>query len=203
MNAVQHAGNRAVLPASDIREDTVGEKSRISASAQDRLARLEKIQVLLVNSSERALEVIATMFQQIGFKHVVTASNGEDAAFLMRQMRIDVVVVDDTLSKPVQPGTLAKGWEEATGIEFVDGVTTDRLLEARDAGVNEIVTKPLNAQEFCMRITHIFDKPRNFVTAPAYKGPCRRRRGGASPEGKERRVREVRLIRCDEMRGAT
>lgn len=201
----------------------MSEKSRVSAAAQERLVRLEKIQVLLVNSSERALEVIATMFQQIGFKHVVTASNGEDAAFLMRQMRIDVVVVDDTLAKPTQPGKLAKGWEEATGIEFVrmlrhspfspnpfaltvmlvDGLTTERLLEARDAGVNEIVTKPINAQEFCMRITHIFDRPRNFVTAPAYKGPCRRRKGGASPEGKERRVREVRLIRCDEMRGAT
>lgn len=189
----------------------------------ERQNRLEKVQLLIVNSSEKAAELLKSIFHEIGFKHVLSATNAADAVFMMRQMRIDIVVVDDALHSEMESNELTPGWEEATGVDFVkllrhssaspnpfaltvvmvDEVTSDRILGARDAGVNEVVMKPLNAREFCMRITNLFDKPRNFVTAPSYKGPCRRRRGGPPPGEAERRVREVRLIRCDELRSPT
>jgi len=187
----------------------------------ERQARLDKVQLLIVNSSEKASQLLKSLFQEIGFKHVMTANNAADAVFIMRQMRIDIVIVDDQLHHAPDSEALTPGWEEVTGVNFVkllrhsnaspnpyalavilaDEVTSEGLYAARDAGVNEVVTKPLNAKEFCLRITQIFDKPRNFVTAPSYKGPCRRRKGGPPPGEKERRVREVRLIRCDELRG--
>jgi hypothetical protein len=65
--------------------------------------------------------------------------------------------------------------------------------------VNEILLKPLEARSFCERIIELIDNPRIYITADTYKGPCRRRKAGVSPTGTERRTREIRLVRADEM----
>ncbi len=189
-------------------------------SKPDRVQRLERVQVLIVHSSEKAAGLIKNIFHQIGFAHVVTAATAADAIFTMKQMRIDMLMVDSQLREEGDEESLQPEWESVSGIEFVrklrhsvdspnrfaptvllaEGLTQQDILQARDAGVNEIVMKPIGAQDFCMRLTQLFDKPRNFITAPTYKGPCRRRKS-SPPEGVEdRRVWEVRLIRCDEMR---
>lgn len=86
---------------------------------------------------------------------------------------------------------------------LMDQGRTREVLYARDAGVNDIVLRPMQARDFCQRVIDIIDKPRTFITSPTFKGPCRRRKGGPPPGQKERRVRDVRLIRCSEMKGKT
>jgi len=65
---------------------------------------------------------------------------------------------------------------------------------ARDAGVNEIILKPISVEKFCDRIAKLIDDPRCFVTAKKYKGPCRRRKD-AMISGKNRRKQDVKLIK--------
>ena len=185
----------------------------------ERAPRLERVQVLVVNSSEKAGILIKNIFHQIGFTHVVTAQTAAEAVFAMRQMRIDMIMVDSQLYTNKEAQSINPEWESISGIEFVkrlrrasgspnrfapammlvDGLTQQEIIEARDAGVNEVVMKPLNAKDFCARVTQAFDKPKNFITAPEYKGPCRRRRG-TLPEGQdERRMRDIRVIRHNEV----
>lgn len=182
--------------------------------------RLERVQVLVVNSSEKAGALIKSLFQQLGFVHVVVAHSAADAVFTMRQVRVDLMVVDSMLYTAERADSIAPEWEIMSGIEFIrqlrhaanspnrftpvvllaDSFTEEDIRRARDAGVNELLMKPIAAKNFCDRIIQIFDKPRNFITAPGYKGPCRRRRLSLRDDEPERRTREVRLIRADEAR---
>ena len=57
----------------------------------------------------------------------------------------------------------------------------------RDAGVTEFVAKPISASALCARIEAVLLRPRDFVRAPAFVGPSRRRRDDADHNGPERR----------------
>lgn len=48
------------------------------------------------------------------------------------------------------------------------------IYEAREAGVGEIVAKPLSSAVLMARLTSSLDKPRPFITPEGYTGPCRR-----------------------------
>jgi CheY-like chemotaxis protein len=65
----------------------------------------------------------------------------------------------------------------------------------RDAGVNEVLAKPLNAKMLCERILNVVERPRTFVTSESYKGPCRRRKYVARPAKTERRKHTIQVIR--------
>jgi two-component system chemotaxis response regulator CheY len=73
----------------------------------------------------------------------------------------------------------------------------NHLVYARDAGVNEMLLKPLNVRDLCDRIAAVIEKPRLFITSEGYRGPCRRRYKASLPAGllAERRTRDIRIIR--------
>ncbi len=72
----------------------------------------------------------------------------------------------------------------------------NHILYARDAGVNEILMKPIIAEDLAKRIVTVIEQPRDFITCKTYKGPCRRRKSTPLPPGKEdRRKHELKIIR--------
>jgi DNA-binding response OmpR family regulator len=62
-----------------------------------------------------------------------------------------------------------------------------RIMAARDAGVTEILAKPINAQSLMLRIAEVVGKPRPFVRAGDYFGPDRRRHNVKNYQGPWRR----------------
>lgn len=70
------------------------------------------------------------------------------------------------------------------------------ILFARDAGVNEILIKPIVADDLARRIVQIVEHPREFITCKEYRGPCRRRKQMTLPSGKlDRRRKDIKIIR--------
>lgn len=61
-----------------------------------------------------------------------------------------------------------------------------RIVAARDAGVTEIVAKPLSVASLFSRLIAVVDRPRAFIRIKSYFGPDRRRRQIAFP-GRDRR----------------
>jgi DNA-binding NtrC family response regulator len=53
--------------------------------------------------------------------------------------------------------------------------TQRRVSEARDAGVNEFLAKPLTARGVLDRVALVIDHPRSYVRTDTYFGPDRRR----------------------------
>ncbi|MGE3714420.1 MAG: hypothetical protein AB7F82_07865, partial [Alphaproteobacteria bacterium] len=71
--------------------------------------------------------------------------------------------------------------------------------DARDSGVNELAVHPLEAKALFSNMLKVIDKPRIFITADTYRGPCRRLEQKGPPEGThERRIKDIRIIRYNE-----
>ena len=58
-----------------------------------------------------------------------------------------------------------------------------RIHEARNAGVNEVLAKPISAQNLYGRVLSVIENPRPFVRSSDYFGPDRRRRDLGPPRG--------------------
>jgi CheY-like chemotaxis protein len=68
-------------------------------------------------------------------------------------------------------------------------IDTDLLKDARMAGINEIIVKPVNAGAISGRVTAVLERPRPVITLPNYIGPDRRR-VSADWDGIERRAKD-------------
>ncbi len=64
----------------------------------------------------------------------------------------------------------------------------DHVRQARDAGVNEFLAKPVSVKAIMTRLISVIEHPRPYVRTKAYFGPCRRRRGADEYRGPERRA---------------
>ncbi len=192
----------------------------------DTKLRIDRIQVMVVVAGDRAANLIKAIFEQLGFPNLLIAHDADEAFEMMKEVIVDLVVSDaeikasplfndgddkdDTkIDRPNISGIhLIRHLRHASDspnpfvpvIMMVNQATEASIIAARDVGTNEILLKPINAAGFCQRLISIIDMPRLFVTAESYKGPDRRRKTIGLPEGitKERRLREIRLFRCDE-----
>jgi DNA-binding response OmpR family regulator len=63
----------------------------------------------------------------------------------------------------------------------------ERVRQARDAGVNEFIAKPVSVKTMMQRLVAVIESPRPYVRTKGYFGPCRRRRGADEYRGPERR----------------
>jgi CheY-like chemotaxis protein len=59
---------------------------------------------------------------------------------------------------------------------FITSGAFSRLMaeQCRHAGANALIGKPLSAKVLLATINKVLDKPREFIDAPGYVGPCRR-----------------------------
>lgn len=63
----------------------------------------------------------------------------------------------------------------------------EKVLEARDGGVNEILGLPLTGKQIHDRLLHMAGHPKPFVRGTSYIGPCRRRETMKVYHGPDRR----------------
>lgn len=191
----------------------------------DPIEKLNKINVLVLDGGAKAATLIKAIFGALGLKNIFIATDGHQGVQVMKEIRVHVIFTDRELkmNKELAQGekpdpaleVLADNSSES-GTKFVERIRKSpqspnpfipivmmmdqavgaEIIEARDAGVSEVLLRPINAEDFCQRLISIIEKPRPFITAQAYKGPCRRKSAKPLNQNiKERRVREVKLIR--------
>jgi FixJ family two-component response regulator len=73
--------------------------------------------------------------------------------------------------------------------------TLARVHEARDAGVNEFLAKPLTARGVIERLHQAIEHPRPYVRSADYFGPDRRRRNDPNFKGPWRRAGDAQKAR--------
>ncbi|CAN0281425.1 unnamed protein product [Phaeothamnion confervicola] len=159
---------------------------------------LDKLTVLIVDDHANMRKIVNTILHALGLQYVYEAIDGADGFEAMRAYNPDIVIVDWEM-----PGI--------DGIEFTELVRkasdspnpyvpiifltsySDRkhVYSARDAGVTEFLAKPVSANAIYLRLMSIINKPRPFISARSYFGPCRRRHKSRDYTGRERRVAPV------------
>jgi len=157
--------------------------------------RFDRLKILVVDDNQHMRKLVVTILQAFGTNQIFEASNGEHAWVALREANPDVILLDWQM-------------EGMNGLDFARKVRTspdspnpfvpiimltghshvDHVRQARDAGVNEFLAKPVSVKAVFTRLTSVIEHPRPFVRTKTYFGPCRRRRGGDEYKGPERRA---------------
>ena len=149
----------------------------------------------MVNDSKNMFVLITTILRAIGVRDVFEITEAEKALSEFAHFKPDIVITDWHM-------------EPMNGVEFVKRVRRGKhspdpfvpiimltghteltlVVEARDAGINEFLIKPISPKSLYARIAAILDGTRPFIQSDAYFGPCRRRKDIGAPHGvRERR----------------
>ena len=157
--------------------------------------RFDRLKVLVVDDNAHMRKLVVTILQAFGAQQIAEAENGDRAWAMMREVNPDVLVLDwmmDGMSglelvkmlrtHPQTPNPFVP-------VIMLTGHTqTTRVREARDAGINEFIAKPVSVKTLMSRLTAVIESPRPYVRTKLYFGPCRRRRNAPEYDGPERRA---------------
>jgi two-component system, chemotaxis family, chemotaxis protein CheY len=162
---------------------------------------LSAISVLVADDSPQMRRLLVAMLNAIGIWNVRTAVDGREAFDSMNAQRPDILITDADMG---QVGgmelvrSVRRNHDSATPylpIIMVTGHTERAWVEdARDAGVNEFLAKPISAGSLYSRISEVVLNPRPFVRSQGYVGPDRRRRDDDRYKGPERRGSDISVI---------
>ena len=155
---------------------------------------LVNIHVLVVDDNAHMRSIVVAILRGIGVGTVKEAADGADAFEVMRAGVPDIVIADLNMD-PIDGLDFARTVRTAADSPFpfvpiimMTGHTERSKVEAaRDAGINELLAKPISARTLLDRIVAVIDRPRPFIKTSTYVGPCRRRTTSKEYEGPWRR----------------
>lgn len=151
------------------------------------------ISALIVDDNAHMRAIVHTLLHALGIGDVRQAADGAEANGLLERWRPDLIIVDQLM--PPMHGiafarTLRRTSEtcfDAPIIMLTAHTEYSIVTAARDAGIDEILAKPISAKALLARINAVTHDRRLFVRSSDYIGPCRRRRQKADYEGPFRR----------------
>lgn len=138
--------------------------------------------ILLVDDNRHTRAVVRTILEALGVTKIREAVDGTDALQKFQLFPADIIICDRVM-------------EPMDGLDFVRRVRTgdespnpyvpiimltahtelNKIVEARNAGVHEVLAKPISAKALAERIVAIIKHPRPFVRRADYFGPVQRR----------------------------
>jgi response regulator RpfG family c-di-GMP phosphodiesterase len=150
---------------------------------------LSKANVLIMDTSLYALDILSQMLRGFGVGSIVRASSIDEGEKFVRAKTFDLIIVDPTIADGRgyafvhelrhsetrnchAPVLLATGYPRVSDV-----------WKGRDEGANFIVAKPLSPTVLLQRIQWIACDPRPFVETAEYIGPDRRFKFEGPPEG--------------------
>jgi len=153
-----------------------------------------RLRFLVIDDNAHMRRMLRTLLYGFGAREVHEAEDGAAGLEAFTQHNPDVIITDWAmpifdgveLTKIIrQPGANPNPYVPIIMIT----VHSDRkgVLRARDAGVTELLTKPISANGLYQRIVNVATKPRPFIKTKTYFGPDRRRNASSNYAGSERR----------------
>jgi CheY-like chemotaxis protein len=167
---------------------------------------LRSTRVLVVDDHAQSLELLSQMLLGFGVSEVVACRSPQEAWAEVTSKRFDLILLDldmpgdDGLSVTRRIRREADHPNGTAPIVILSGHTPlEGVHEARDAGANLVVRKPVAASELLSRIIWLARTPRRFVSCANYCGPDRRFKNGPPPvDVGERRVEDRALASAPE-----
>jgi CheY-like chemotaxis protein len=165
-----------------------------SIKAELKIADLARLGVFIVDDSEHMRVLIRRLLMKLGIHRIQEYADPSEALGELSLHKPTLIFTD--LSMPPMDGIeLARSVrqrpdesESKVPIVMVTGHTERHHIEAaRDAGVNEILAKPITVGGLMQRIEEIILRPRPFIRSATYVGPCRRRHSNPNYAGPWRR----------------
>jgi CheY-like chemotaxis protein len=165
----------------------------------------DSISTLVVDDNRQMRLLLREILRGWGIRKVDEAADGAEALDLMRNAAYDLLLVDwamqplDGIDFTRMLRTSKDSPNPYCTIIMISGhAVRSRVREARDAGVNSFLVKPVSARSLGDHLNAAFRDTRAYVRAPGYTGPDRRRlidRGYDGPMRRETDSRQAAGIR--------
>ena len=156
--------------------------------------RYDLLKILIVDDNHHMRVLLGEILKAIGVKHIFEASDGAAALQMMKNHQVDIIMTDLSMQPlgGIDFTRLIRRSKDSPNqmcpvIMITGHSTLQRVHEARDAGVNEFLAKPLTAKGVIERLSQVVENPRPFVRTVDYFGPDRRRRADPNYRGPWRR----------------
>jgi CheY-like chemotaxis protein len=159
-----------------------------------------RLRFLIVDDNMHMRRIVRALLHGFGVREAYEAEDGAAGLEAFTSYSPDIVIADwampildgieltrmirtaDTSPNPFAPVIMVSGYAEKR-----------RVMEARDAGVNEFLVKPISAKALYQRIVSVVLAPRPYIKTKSFFGPDRRRTNDQSYHGEERRGRGTAL----------
>lgn len=144
------------------------------------------ISVLVIEDNPHMRAILKQVLKEIPGVAIREAATAADAEAQLASAPVDLIITD--ILMPGEDGValsrrIRAGQTPANRFMPIMVITghcePSRVLAARDAGVNEVLCKPVTATGVMTRLKAMIESPRPFISSPGYFGPCRRRKTGA------------------------
>jgi len=154
--------------------------------------KLEKLKILLVEDHDAHAATLTAMLQAFGIRRIDRADDVEAAVRLLRAGTLyDLMLCDFNLGV-INGLSLVKAVRQNDRltnrympIVMVTGDTKpERIVAAREAGVNNFLSKPVEPPILLRTVQAILNNPRAFVETKTYFGPDRRNRQTDGVQGR-------------------
>ena len=166
--------------------------------------RFDRLKILVVDDNIHMRKLVTTILQAFGVVQIYEADSGDRAWTVLREANPDVIVLDWVMegmsglelvsmirANPASPNPFVP-------VIMLTGHTSlEHVREARDAGINEFIAKPVSVKTMMSRLVAVIENPRPYVRTRSYFGPCRRRRGAEDYRGPERRAENGKQLAAE------
>ncbi len=161
---------------------------------------LSGLKVLLVDDNQHMRAIVCAILKGVGVRDVREARDGAEGLQALRDWPADIAIVDFRMSPldGVEFTRLVRNAPDSANpylpiIMMTGFADRPRVVEARDAGVTELVVKPVTARSVIDRLNAVVFRPRPFVRSADYFGPRRRGIDDVAIDDPDSFGRELRL----------
>jgi len=165
---------------------------------------VEKLKVLIVEDNVHFRTLVMAILQALGVENIEEARDGAEAIEVLNSFDANLVVVDWKMDgvDGVECVRRIRSSEDTPNrflpIIMVTGYTEASLVnDARDAGVNDFLAKPISAKSLLSRIVSVIENRLPFIETDNFFGPDRRRRQ-ESIDDADRRKEQINQIPIDD-----
>lgn len=118
------------------------------------------INILIVDDYKTMLRIVRSLLGQIGFNNVDEAANGAEALTRLKEKTYDLIISDWNM-EPMTGLELLKAVradEKTRNVPFIMVTAeskTDNVIAAKQAGVNNYIVKPFNAETLKAKLASV------------------------------------------------
>ncbi|MBB4284477.1 response regulator [Roseospira goensis] len=142
---------------------------------------LQGLRVLIIDDNKFSRSLLTTQLATYGIRTVFECSDGVEGLKCLQTEAVQLILLDYEMT-PLNGAEFARLVRRDPSIRnpeipiiMISGYSDlPHVREARNAGINEFLGKPVAAKTLYKRIAHTVLHPRPFVRTDAYVGPVHR-----------------------------
>lgn len=158
------------------------------------MSEFRDIRTLIIDPSGHSKALLKSLLTTLEVARVVTVANTDEALLTLRREAFSIVFCDE-MAGPLDPFVFLKTLRRDLATRDVTvpvvlvsaGADYSKIIAARDAGMNDVMAKPVSAETVERKLRSLLLAPRSFITAKAFVGPDRRHSGEERRQFGERR----------------